>query len=153
MATSRVPALINAVLAALRSAPGLSGVQVVDGPLVTASAAQEWVFVGYDGDPEGDFTTAETEQTWAGLGARAKSESISLTCCVLVQRGSAEVSTCRDRTYAIFGSVEDVLRSDPSLGLPSPTTTQVASDSFHTEQTSNGVQGRLTFAVTCTTRI
>ncbi|MEU0041318.1 hypothetical protein ABZ063_47185, partial [Streptomyces sp. NPDC006333] len=69
MPTSRVPALIDALVSALQAAPDLSTVRVVDGPLVTDSAAREWVFVGYDGDDEGDFITAATIQEWAGLGA------------------------------------------------------------------------------------
>lgn len=153
MATSRVPDLIDALVAALDASADLSTVKVVDGPLVTDSAAQEWVFVGYDGDDQGDFTTATTQQAWAGIGAKKKNEDITLTCAVLVQRGSTDVRSCRVRTFEIFAAVEDVLRADPSLGFPAPTICAVAENTFHTEQTSSGVQGRIPFTVTCTTRI
>ncbi|MEW2250394.1 hypothetical protein AB0907_24005 [Streptomyces sp. NPDC006975] len=154
MASSRVPQLIDAFVAALQAAPGLAGVQVVDGPLVSASAATEWVFVGYDADPGGEFTTAVTSQTWAGIGAKAKNEDIALTCAVLVQRGSTDVRACRVRVFELFAQVEAVVRADPSLGLPPPTVCSISETTFHTEQTERGIQGRLPFTLATTiTRI
>lgn len=151
--SSRVPALIDSFLERLQAADGLAGVQVVDGPLVSDSAKSEWVFVGYDGDPEGDFTTSQTTQQWAGLGAKAKNEDIILTGAVLVRQGSTKVKPCRDRTFAIFAEVEAVVRADPALGLGTPTVCSVAEHTFHTEQTTTGIQGRLPFTLTCSTRI
>lgn len=153
MATSRVPDLIDALVKALQASPALSTVKVVDGPLVTDSAAQEWVFVGYDGDDQGDFTTASTRQDWAGIGAKKKNEDITLTCAILVQRGSTDVRACRVRTFGILAAVEDVLRADPSLGLGTPTVCSIAETTFHTEQTAGGVQGRMPLTLTCSTRI
>ncbi|MFB7595758.1 hypothetical protein [Streptomyces sp. NPDC056160] len=152
-APSRVPELIDAFLAALQASAGLSGVRVVDGPLVSNSAATEWVFVGYDGDPSGEFATASTSQQWAGLGAKAKNEDILLTGAVLVQRGSTAVRDCRLRCYGIFAAVETVVRADPALGLPPPTVCSISETSFHTEQTERGVQARMPFTLTCSTRI
>lgn len=153
MASSRVPALIDALVPALQASADLGTVKVVDGPLVSDSAAQEWVFVGYDGDEDGDFATATAQQEWAGLGAKKKNEEITLTCAILVQRGSTDVRSCRVRTYEVFAAVEAVLRADPSLGFPTPTVCAVSEHSFHQEQTADGIQGRLPFTVTCTTRI
>ncbi|MGV4984515.1 hypothetical protein ACVB8X_13925 [Streptomyces sp. NRAIS4] len=154
MATSsRVPQLIDALVAVLQAAAGLDGVKVVDGPLVSDSAVSEFVFVGYDGDPEGEFMTAQTTQQWAGLGAKAKNEDITLTGAILVQRGGIDVKACRDRTFAIFAAVEAAVRADPSLGLGTPTVCSVSETSFHTEQTDRGVQGRMPFTLTCSTRI
>ncbi|MET7479536.1 hypothetical protein ABZT17_34955 [Streptomyces sp. NPDC005648] len=150
---SRVPELIDAFIAALEASADLDGVQIVDGPLVTDSAATEWVFVGYDGDPDGEFMTTQTTQQWAGLGAKAKSEDIALVCSVLVRRGSTDVKACRMRTFAIFGAVEAVVRANPSLGLPPPTICSVAEHTFHTEQTDRGIQGRMPFTLTSSTRI
>ena len=152
-ASSRVPALIDAFLAALGAASGLDGVQVVDGPLVSDSAEAEQVFVGYDGDPEGDYTTAQTTQQWAGIGAKAKNEDIILTGAVLVRQGATEVKPCRDRTFAIFAAVEAAVRANVSLGLPTPTVCSLTEHTFHTEQPGSGIQGRLPFTLTCSTRI
>ncbi|MEU8717482.1 hypothetical protein [Streptomyces sp. NPDC048663] len=153
MPTSRVPDLIDALTAGLGGWPDLATVKVVDGPLVTDSASEEWLFVGYDGDSEGDFVTATTQQEWAGIGAKKKTEEIVLTCSILVQRGSTDVRSCRARTYEIFAAVESFLRADPGLGFSTPTVCAVGEHTFHQEQTEAGMQGRLPFTVTCTTRI
>ncbi|MCX3064206.1 hypothetical protein [Streptomyces beihaiensis] len=150
---SRVPELIDAFMTALTAAAGLNGVQIVDGPLVATSSASEFVFVGYDGDPQGEFMTAQTTQEWAGLGARAKTEDITLTGAVLVQQGATDVKPCRDRTFAVFAEVEAVVRADPALGLPTPTVCSISEHTLHTEQTDRGIQGRLPFTLTCSTRI
>lgn len=152
-APSRVPALIDNFVAALQASAGLAGVQVVDGPLVTNSAASEWVFVGYDAAPDGEYQTASTSQMWAGLGARAKNEDILLTGAVLVQRGSTAVKACRDRAFEVFAAVEAVVRADPALGLPPPTVCSISETTFFTEQTDRGVQGRVIFTLSSSTRI
>jgi len=152
-APSRVPELIDAVVAALQASADLGGVRIVDGPLVTDSAASDWVFVGYDGDPDGEFATTSTTQQWAGLGAHAKNEDILLTCAILVRRGSTDVKPCRSRVFQIFAAVEAAVRADPALGLPPPTVCSISETSFHTEQTTNGVQGRMPFTLACSTRI
>ncbi|HWU24080.1 MAG TPA: hypothetical protein VN088_21270 [Nocardioides sp.] len=152
-APSRVPELVDAFVAALTASADLAGVKVVDGPLVTDSAATEWVFVGYDADPQGEYATASTTQQWAGLGAKAKNEDIQLTCAVLVRKGATAVKPCRDRTFALFAAVEAVVRADPALGLPPPTVCSISETNFHTEQTDKGVQGRMPFILSCSTRI
>ncbi|MFJ4735284.1 hypothetical protein ACIP6V_23925 [Streptomyces sp. NPDC088770] len=151
---SRVPQLIDNYLARLAAAPGLSGVKIVDGPLVSLSGAREWLFVGYDGDPEGEANVASTTQTWAGLGARAKNEEIQLTCAILVRRGSTAVRPLRDRAFAIFAEAEAVVRADPSLGLPPPTVCSITETAFSAPQTDKGIEGRLAFTLaTLPTRI
>lgn len=150
---SRVPELIDAFMGALTASVGLDGVKVVDGPLVTDSAASDWVFVGYDGDPEGEFMTTQTSQQWAGIGAKAKNEDILLTGAVLVRRGTTDVKPLRDRLFAIFAEVEAVVRADPALGLATPTVCSISEHTFHTEQTTKGIQGRLPFTLSCSTRI
>lgn len=153
MASSRVPDLIDALVAALQASADLPGVNVVDGPLVSNSAASEWVFVGYDGDPGGESQATSTLQEWAGIGAKAKSEEIALTCSVLVRSGSTDVKPLRDRAFQIFAAVEAVVRADPALTLPPPTVCNISEHNFFPEQTAQGLQGRLPFTVTCTTRI
>lgn len=147
MATSRVPALIDNFLAALNAASGLAGVQIVDGPEISNSAATEWVIVGFDGDDEGEYEAASTTQTWAGLGAKAKNEAIDVTCAVVVRKGSTVVKPLRDRVFEIFAEVEAAVRADPALGLPPPTVCAVTDTSFRTPQTSTGLEGRLLFTL------
>lgn len=151
---SRVPNLIDNFLAALNAASGLDGVEIVDGPLVSDSAATEMVIVGFDADPEGEYEAASTTQTWAGIGAKRKNEEIQLVGAVLVRKGSVKVKPLRDRVFAIFAEVEAVVRADPSMGLPPPTVCAITDTSFRTPQTTRGIDGRLLFTLSVTpTRI
>lgn len=151
---SRVPNLIDNFLTALNAASGLDGVQIVDGPLVSDSAATEMVVVGFDADPEGEYEAASTTQTWAGIGAKRKNEEIQLVGAVLVRKGTVKVKPLRDRVFAIFAEVEAVVRADPSMGLPPPTVCAITDTVFRTPQTTRGIEGRLLFTLSVTpTRI
>lgn len=152
-ATSRAPAVIDALVALFEAAAGLAGVEVVDGPEVTGDSLQEAVFVGYDGDPDGDGEAATFEQAWAGLGALAKDETFTVTCAVVVWRGSTKVRPIRLRVYELLGEVENALRADPSLGLPPPSVVAMAAGSLVQSQRQTGLECRIPFQVAVKTRI
>lgn len=138
---SKVPALIDALVAALRATPELSAVEVADGPVRTDSVAPDWVFVGYDGDPTGEGEAAVVEQNWLSLGAD-RGEQIALTLTIVASRGENEVKPARDRVYEIAAPVRDLLRADPTLGVPQ-TQAAVGSTRLLQPQTTTGVQARL----------
>jgi hypothetical protein len=115
MATSRVPATIDALFSLLETA----GVPVIDGPLVTSDPSDA-VFIGYDGDPDGDFQAAESDQEWIGIGALTREEKFHINCAAVVTVGDGNVKLARDTAYALTATVENELRSDPSLGLGPP---------------------------------
>jgi hypothetical protein len=116
---SRVPEVIDALVALGKSevAAELAGVQVADGPEVTDSGAPDWLIVGYDGDPTGDFQAAATVGGWAGLGSR-REEQWQVTVAAIASRGDTDVRAARARVYEIGARVEAWLAADPSLGLP-----------------------------------
>lgn len=154
MGTSQVPALISAVVTALSADPGMAGVLVNDGPIVTAQqAGTDWVFVGYDGDPQGEMEAASATQEWAGLGAKRKDEQIDLVCAVVAGRGDTNVAAARSRAYVLLGVVEDILRADPSLGFDPPTVFEMSAGVLYQEQTTGGIQARIPFTVSGRTRI
>lgn len=153
MATSQAPTLIDAIVTALQAAPELVDVRVIDGPIVADEAPQDWIFVGYDGNPEGDFGSVSTDQEWAGIGAKRRDESIAVVCSVVATRQLTDIKSARDRAYALFAVVEDTLREDPSMGMPPPTVAEVTVPTLHQEPTDQGMQARLTFTVACQTRI
>ncbi|MGW5259693.1 hypothetical protein ACWEQG_01880 [Microbispora sp. NPDC004025] len=153
MTTSRVPAVIDALVALYKNAPGLAKVSVVDGPPVTNNPLHEAVFIGYDGDPDGEGQAAEDAQTWAGIGARSRDETIQITGAVVVWRGSTKVRPVRQRAYELFGVVEDVLRADPSIGLPPPTVAEIASGGLYQAQRQSGIEARVPFLIKVQTRI
>lgn len=144
---SRVPELIDALVARWRGAEGLAGVEVTDGPQVTDSAAADWVLVGYDGDADGDFMAASATQDWSGMSTR-RGEEIALAVGVVAARGDTDVKAARDRVYALARVLEDDLSANPSVGLQS-VQVAVGSSRLHQEQTQSGVQARLLLSLTC----
>jgi hypothetical protein len=154
MATSRVPDVIDALVAAFKAAPGLAGVKVFDGPPVTGSPLKAAVFVGYDGDPdEQEGLAVEFSQEWASIGQRARDEAFTVTCAVLAWSGATAVRAVRERAFELLAAVEDALRAAPDLGQPPPTIVAFASGSLHQAQSHEGMVCRIPFQVAVKTRI
>lgn len=146
---SQVPELIDALVARWRTDEGLAGVKVTDGPLVTESAAREWVTVGYDGDEGGLFQAGTTEQDWAGMGT-SRTEATRLSVGITVRRGDNEVKAARDRAYAILAVLAASLRADPTAGVPSAQVAIAATD-LRQEPTGHGARVRLVVTLACRT--
>lgn len=118
MATSVVPALIDALLAEGRTV--LTDVAVYD----VAGGIDDpgnYLMVGIE-DPlseDSDFS-ADSKQEWASVGTGApRDETGEIACCAVAWNGNGNDGTkqARDAVYAIVGAVEDMLRANPSLGV------------------------------------
>lgn len=148
MATSRVPATIDALVAMLTAAD----LNVHDGPLVTGDFSPA-VWVGYDGaGSDSELRSASSTQSWAELGAKRRNEVFDIICAVNALVGTTN-SDARNAVYALYSTVETVLRSNPSMGQTPPFVAEIAAGDLYTEPTENGVQCRLVFTVHVTTRI
>lgn len=150
MTETRIAEVIDALVAVLGA--GLAG-KVIDGPPVTNDPLKEAVFVGYDGDPEGEGQAAETDQQWAGIGLKRRDETIQVTCAVVVWRGSTSAKPVRIRVLELLDEVGQILRVDPSLGLPSPTVAEFASGQLFQAQRQSGIECRIPFIVRVKTRV
>lgn len=148
MADSRVPATIDA----LKSLWSATGATVWDGPVVTGDYS-DCLFVGYDGDPDGDFQSAECDSEWAGLGAKARVEEFDIICAVVTLVGDQDMKAARDNAYAQFKKAADAVRADPSLGQAPPYMASVKGGSLFTENNPEGLQMRIVFRVHVVTRI
>lgn len=146
---SQVPVVIDALVSRWGTDPGLAGVQVTDGPLVTDSDAPDWLTVGYTGDETGDFQAAASEQDWAGMGT-SRTEEIQLTVGIVCLRGDNKVKKARDRAYEILAVLAGSLRADPSAGLPH-TQIGIASSVLHEEPTTRGARARLVLTLAART--
>ncbi|MEV4173982.1 hypothetical protein [Nonomuraea sp. NPDC049709] len=151
--TSRVPAVIDGLVDFFEAATGLAAVKIVDGPIVTNAPLKEAIYVGYDGDPDGEGQAADVTQEWASIGQRARDETILITCAVVVWRGDTKVRPVRLRTYELLAEVENALRADPSLGLPPPTVAAWASGQLYQSQRQSGMECRIPFQIQVKTRI
>lgn len=153
MAITRIDAVIDALVAALRADPSLSGVTVLDGPPVTDDPLWEVVSIGFAWDAEDD-RAAETTQGYHELGMTAKrDETVDVYCAVRVVNGDADVSTARARAVVLLGAVETVLRADPSLGLADLLRCEVTVGDLRQTQTGDGVGALIRFTVTATALI
>lgn len=115
--------------------PGTLALDVIDA-LVTQYTSALTNFTVYDGvgasndpgnflmvgvpDPDSEQTptSAEASQEWAGLGARARDEAGSVTCCALAWNG--ETSGLRDARSVIRGMLNTISalhRDDPTIGI------------------------------------
>lgn len=148
MATSRVPATIDALVAALVTA----GITTWDGPVVTGDF-ENAVYIGYDGDPDGQFETVVMDQEWAGLGAKARSEVFDIICCAYVLNGAADTKSVRDTVYGLLATVETTLRNNPTIGQAPMFLGAIKPQTLFTWSTADGVQGRLVFHINVKTRI
>lgn len=114
MGTSIVFDLIDALNDRWTSA--LTGINVIDGTGMTDDPG-DFLMVGVE-DPDTDTyaDSAESVQSWAGLGARHRDEEGTVTCCALSWNGDANQRAARQAVKATLAAVENDLRSDPNLG-------------------------------------
>jgi hypothetical protein len=112
MGTSVVFDLIDQMVVAYRV--GLPDVHVVDGDINTGDAGT-FLMVGWD-DPDNDRATSATgQQSWAGLGARARDEEGAVTCLVIAWNGDSDLDAARATVKAVTDTVEALHRADPGL--------------------------------------
>lgn len=142
---SRVPELIDALVAAAKTDSELEGVRIADGPEVTDAAASDWLIVGFDGDPEGDFEAARTVGGWSDLGI-GREETFEVTVAAISNRGDTDVKAARDRVYEIAARLEALLRADPSVGLRS-LEAAIEGTRLQPDQTDQGAVARLLLTV------
>ncbi|WP_411090792.1 hypothetical protein [Streptomyces sp. 049-1] len=113
---SRVPEVIEVLVALGKADAELSGVAVADGPEVSGTQAQDWLIFGFDGDPSGDFQAAQSVTAPAGLGTVSE-EEFAITAAAISNRGDTDAVAARDRVLGIGARVAQWLQADPTLGL------------------------------------
>ncbi|MFD6324192.1 hypothetical protein ACFWOL_15280 [Streptomyces sp. NPDC058442] len=125
--------------------PELAGVRVADGPEVTGDSNPDWLIVGFDGDPSGDFEAAESASEYSGLSTRLE-EQWQITVAAIANRGDTEIVAARKRAYEIGGCVVAWLRASPNLGLRE-LEAGVGAMRLVQDQTEQGASARLLITV------
>lgn len=113
--TSKLDEAIDKLLGVAEAA--LPSVAVVDG-LRTGFEVGEWLVIGGDGPVDEEEEAARSSQSWKGLGAMIRDESIDVTCAAGSSTGNAEnaMKPRRDAVFAVMREFEAALRADPGLG-------------------------------------
>jgi hypothetical protein len=122
--TSAVPAVIGYLIDTFTAASTLgtaaTPVSIRCGPELSGDFSQLALFVGVD-DPTlieaGSAATAATSnQTWVGMGARARDEDISIFCTAEAWSGETGTRAAMTAVYGIVAAVETLLAADVYLG-------------------------------------
>lgn len=152
MTGSRAPAAIDALVALWT--PLFPSNPVFDGPTL-AEDYRDALFVGYDGDPDGEREAVASTSKWAGIGVKKRDETIVIMCSAVAISGDGIPKDARDRAYALYNTAEAALRANPSVSQsPTPfvaeiVTVQMLWDWLET----SGLQARIAFSVHVETRI
>lgn len=143
---SRVFDAINKVIDMITAAGG----NVVDGPFPDGDIETQ-ILLGYDGDPEGDWSAAVIDQDWAGI-TRKRDETFDIVGAVVCAYSADDMRTLRARVQAQFTLVETSLLADPSLSLPGQVDYCIA-DVHPVQLFAETGQYRLTFVIRVKTRV
>ncbi|MCX4786465.1 hypothetical protein OG369_09805 [Streptomyces sp. NBC_01221] len=155
MATSAVPAAVDALLAILRAAPALAEVRIVDGPPSVNLTERQRIYVGWSPGAE---QAVDTAQDFAYAGARSRNEDFSIACYVETRAGDKDMVLRRVKAFELLAAVEDALRATndaPTAPTLSGTVlwAHLTAGSLVQEQTDGGALAGLSFTVTCRARI
>ena len=147
MATSVVPALINALAEA--SADALPNTLAFFGPGNTDDPG-DYLMVGVSSPEdaeEGFADAAEFKQTWAGLGAHARDEEGEIWCAAESRNGDGDVRGACDDAFATVAAVENLCRNNPTMGVLTSGWVSVLSEGRLQMSSDNGAAARVIFKV------
>jgi len=112
--SSTVPAALTAILGVFQPAPGLAGVPVRYGPVVTASGETEVVVVGWGGNPS-DLLAADGAVAGEGLAASPDREQYVIRCAALVLDGGGDLAEATARAYQLAAACGGALAANRTL--------------------------------------
>ena len=154
MTTSRIPALIDYLVATFTAASTLGAasppVLVFDGPVVTAAPAQLALYVGVD-DVFTDQAPISATSEQARMGStRGRQELAAIRCAAVAWAGTDDARTVRTQAFAILAAVEDLIRTnaDKFGGLAdqgSPGVSGIALQQYSGDGTTAQVAFTITF--------
>lgn len=155
MATSAIPAAIDALLEILAAEDGLSDVRVLDGPPVGDMSDQDYVAIGWQPDSE---EAVQMDQDFNAAGARTRDEDFTILCWLDTWTGDSDVRARRVRAFALLAVIEDAIRaSGASPTAPTLNGTvlwaHLTGGLLKQANTDQGVRAGIAFTITCRARI
>jgi hypothetical protein len=156
MATSITPVLIDALVTQARAA--LTTVNVTDGFRLGEDPTDVLMIGVDDGTSPAAASSSSATQEQATAGTpRSRNQTGAVNCWALSASGNATQKEARDAVYAIQAAVENLMRADPTLGIPRPNgqvlVIQLGSEALTQDQTDDGAQALLAFTIEFQARI
>lgn len=155
MGHSAIPAVIDALVE--RATAALPDINVYDGFGIPGDLDEDALMIGVDAPSSpGSANSAGSSQTMAVLGTdRARDQTGSVTCAALSWNGDADQKAARDAAYAVVAAVEDLLRTDPTLGVAAPgrSVCQMGSETLTQSQYEGGTDALIIFTVDFAVRL
>lgn len=157
MATSVVPLLIDALVE--QATEALPDALVFDGYGVTDDPGPDILMIGVDdGQSSSAATSSNSSQSQATAGTpRSRNQTGSINCWALSWNGNATPKEARDAVYVLQAAVENILRTDPQLGVAPPNgqilVIQLGDESLQQDQTDAGAEALLAFSIAFEARI
>lgn len=149
--TSRIPTTIDALVTFAQTS--LPAITVQDGPpldwgnikLPSGSANEsQMLFIGADPD---DDIGAVGQQDFNAAGAVSRDERFLITCTAWAWAGSVDIKGRRDEAFAIVAAVEQLIRSNVSLGGAVLYSRMAGVSRYSPRQQSTGAAVVVVFAV------
>lgn len=160
MATSAVPAAMDALLSILteaskRAGSALADTQIFDGPALTNLEFGRRLFVGWQPDAD---NAAALEQDFAYAGARRRDESFQVSCYAEVESGDTDMQQLRTEAFALVAAVETELRAtDAAPTAPTLNGTvlwaHLTTGNLQQGQTLAGAAAGVAFTIACRARL
>lgn len=141
---STVPDCLAALVAMFGGSPSLEGVDVVDGPPRSDSAAMEVLCVGYS--PAADVDAVEMTGGFGDMGSSRDREQYTVHCSVGVLNGDRDTVAARLRAYVVYDAAGFVINDDPTL-RKSVMNARLGSHTLHQMDTTGGILVRIDFGV------
>jgi hypothetical protein len=156
MATSAVPAAIDALLRILRDDVELTAARIFDGPTPSTNFTErDRVYIGWS--PASD-QAAEMQQAFASAGGRTRDENGVIACYIETRAGNTDMRERRLQVFSLFARVETALR--PTNENPTAMDlggvvqwADITAGSLDQSQTPNGSTAGLAFTVHFRARI
>lgn len=84
---------------------------------ITGDHPVSWLSIGWAGTPDRTTEAGESGQSTATLGNRGRDERGVIRCRAIAQTGDRATEDAEAEVNTILASLEDLLRTNPTLGL------------------------------------
>lgn len=114
--STKYPAMIDAIIAALGSATSLSGVRIFDGAEVDETYAGNAIAIGHDGSTgDSEMQVGNIRNTPLDF-TDVHEESGTVNCSLWAWSGLTSFKGSRTTAFNLLSAVDTVIRSNPTFG-------------------------------------